>query len=193
MLSTGSPSLTNLQSFGNLYGWNLVKKERTRHLLLVSLNYNYFNNPDFNYGGTSVTPHLVSVFGVGEETNLFTNIGIDLIAMGATPTDYYEDVEGRNYDFGPGIGINIGASINKGIWNIVRFFYSSKWIWTQSEPSDSKHHLHFAWLDFELPLSRNYAISLGSGVYWRSSVYKYEPDINKTTPTIRILVKAALL
>ena len=59
VLSTGSPSLTNLQSFGNLYGWNLVKKEKTRHLLLLSLNYNYFNNPEFNYGGTSLTPHLV--------------------------------------------------------------------------------------------------------------------------------------
>lgn len=192
VLSTGSPSFTNLQSFGNLYGWNLVKKEGTRHLLLVSLNYNYFNNPDFNYGGTSITPHLVSVVSIGKKTNLFTNIGVDLIAMGATPTDYYEDVEGRNYDFGPGIGLNIGASVNKGIWNIVRFFYSSKWIWTQSEPSDSKHQLHFAWLDYEVPLHQNYALSLGFGVYWRNSIYKYEPDVSKTTPAIRIIIKAVL-
>ena len=192
VISTGSPTLTNLQSFGNLYGWNLFKKDRTRHLLLISLNYNYFDNPDFNYGGTSVTPHLVSVFGLGKETNLFTNVGIDLIAMGATPTDYYEDVEGRNYDVGPGIGINLGASINKGIWSLVRFFYSSKWIWTQSEPSDSKHHLHFAWLDVEFPLTEHFALSLGSGVYWRNSVYKFEPDVNKTTPVIRLLVKAAI-
>lgn len=192
VLSTGSPSLTNLQSFGNLYGWNLVKKEKTKHLLLLSLNYNYFNNPEFNYGGTSLTPHLVSVINVGTETNLFTNIGIDLIAMGATPTDYYEDVEGRNYDFGPGIGINIGASVNKGIWNIVRFFYSSKWLWTQSEPSESKHHLHFTWLDFELPMHKYFALCLGFGIYWRNSSYIYNPDVNKTTPVFRVMSKFVL-
>jgi hypothetical protein len=82
--------------------------------------------------------------------------------------------------------------MNKGIWSIARFFYSSKWLWTQSEPSDSKHHLHFAWLDFELPLHHNYALSLGFGVYWRNSIYKYELDVNKTTPVIRLLIKAVL-
>lgn len=192
VFATSSPSLTNLQSFGNLYGWNLFKGNEARHRLLISLNYNYFNNPSFIYGGTSITSHLVSTFKAGKKTNFFTNAGLDIILMGATPTDYYEDVEGRNYDFGPGLGVNLGASVNKGVWSIVRVFYSSKWIWTQSEPSDSKHHLHLAWLDFELPLLESYALSLGFGAYWRNSIYKYNPDINKTTPVVRLSVKAVL-
>ena len=193
VLATSAPSLTNLQSFGNLYGWSLYNKKGNIHKLLLSLNYNYFNNPTFIYGGTSINSHYLSVFKIGKETNIFTNAGLDFIAMGATPTDYYVDVEGRNYDFGPGIGINLGASINRGKWSIARIFYSSKWIWTQSEPSDSKHHLHFAWLDFEIPLYEFFAISLGAGVYWRNSVYKFEPDINKTNPAFRLSVKAALM
>lgn len=193
VLATSAPSLTNLQSFGNLYGWDLFKKKGTMHKLLLSLNYNYFNNPSFIYGGTSINSHFLSVFEIGKETNIFTNAGLDIIAMGATPTDYYIDVEGRNYDFGPGVGINLGASINRDKWSIARIFYSSKWIWTQSEPADSKHHLHFAWLDFEIPLYEYFAINLGMGIYWRSSVYKYEPDINKTNPIVRLSVKAALM
>ena len=191
-ISTRDPMLTNLQSFGNLYGWHLQKGKNTRHTVCATLNYNYFNNPGFTYGGTSVNSHLVSLFNLGAEFHFLTNLDVELIAMGAVPTDYYVDVEGRNYDFGPGIGINLGASLIKGNWNFARIYYSSKWIWTQSEPSDSRHHLHLVWFDVTYPIIDYLAVGLGFGAYWRNSYYENEDDVFKRNRIIRLFLRAAL-
>jgi len=191
-ISTRDPLLTNLQSFGNLYGWHLKKSKDTRHIAVITLNYNYFNNPGFTYGGTSVNPHFVSLYNLGEQFNFLTNLDIELIAMGAVPTDYYVDVEGRNYDFGPGIGINLGASLIKRNWNFARIYYSSKWTWTQSEPSDSRHHLHLVWFDVTYPIIDYLAVGLGLGAYWRNSYYEYEDDVFKRNRIIRLFLRAAL-
>lgn len=191
-VSTRDPLLTNLQSFGNLYGWHIKKGKDIRHILNATLNYNYFNNPGFTYGGTSVNAHLVSLYNSESSVHLLSNVDIELIAMGAVPTDYYVDVEGRNYDFGPGIGINIGGSLTKDNWNLARIYYSSKWIWTQSEPSDSRHHLHLVWIDVMYPFVDYLAVGLGLGAYWRNSYYDYENDVFKRNRIVRLFLRTAL-
>ncbi len=190
-LSTREPVLTNLQSFGSLFGWHIKEGVGSRYSTLITLNYNYFNNPGFNYGGTSINPHLISNYKIGNEISVVTNFDLELIAMGGTPTDYYIDVEGRDYDFGPGIGGNIGASLNKGAWSVIRLFYSSKMIWTQSEPSGSKHHLQMVWVDLSYPIINKLGIGIGIGYYLRNSYYKDEPDIFKSNRIIRLVLKSS--
>ncbi|MCH7774012.1 MAG: DUF3943 domain-containing protein [Bacteroidetes bacterium] len=191
-LSSGSPSLTRLQAYGNLFGQYLMNRKNTQHLLVATLDYNYFNNPGFIYGGTSVVPRLVSRFLIGESTRFITNIGIDLIAMGATPNDYFTDPEGRNYDFGPGIGIILRASIQNYIWDLVEIVYTSKWIYTQSEPARSRHHIHLLMISGQLPIRKYFAIGIGIGAYWRNSYYEDFPDIFRKNPVFRIFFKTAL-
>lgn len=192
-ISTRDPLLTNLQSFGNLYGWHIKKQKDIRHTINATLNYNYFNNPGFTYGGTSVNVHLVSLYNLQSSFDILSNVDVELIAMGAVPTDYYVDVEGRNYDFGPGIGINIGGSLIKNAWNLARIYYSSKWTWTQSEPSDSRHHLHFVWFDVMYPFVDYLAVGLGLGAYWRNSYYKNEDDVFKRNRIIRLFIRLAFV
>ena len=64
--------------------------------------------------------------------------------MGGTPSDYFLDPEGRDYDFGPGVGARFSGALIAGGWNVVTLLYSSGWLWTQSEPSKSKHNVHIA-------------------------------------------------
>ncbi len=149
-----------------------------QHRFVSTLDYNYFSNPGFIYGGTSTVQQIISRFSVGEKTNIVTSIGGEFILMGSTPTDFFEHVEGRNYDFGPGVGINLLGAIKSGIWNVVRLRYTSKWIWTQSEPADSKHHLHMLLLDGGYPITDYIFVGAGAGVYWRNSAYNYPTDIS---------------
>jgi hypothetical protein len=132
-----------------------------------------------------------------------TNVGGEFILMGATPTDYFEDVEGRNYDFGPGVGVNLSGAIRSGVWNLVRLLYTSKWIWTQSEPADSKHHLHLVSLDGGYPITNYIFVGLGAGVYWRNSAYNYpseivdlidnyQTDIQTSNPFVRLYFTLAV-
>lgn len=191
-LSSGSPSLTRIQAYGSLLGFYLQKKKNIQHLLLATLDYNYLNNPGFIYGGTSVASHLISSFKIGSDTRIVSNVAIDFIAMGATPNDYYTDPEGRNYDFGPGIGINLNAAIQNYIWNLVEILYTSKWLYTQSEPAESRHHMHLILVSGQLPIKKYFAVGIGIGAYWRNSYYDEFDEVKMSSPIFRIFFKTAL-
>jgi hypothetical protein len=176
-IGTRGSALTKLQGKGNLFGWDLKKRKTLQHRFVSTLDYNYFSNPGFIYGGASSVQQIFSRYSIGERTNIVTNIGAEFILMGATPTDYFEDVEGRNYDFGPGVGINLAGAVTTGVWDIVKLRYTSKWIWTQSEPADSKHHVHALFLNGGYPKTNFFYAGLGAGVYWRESAYNYPSEI----------------
>ncbi len=176
-IGTRGSALTRLHGKGNLFGWDLKKRKDIQHRFVSTLDYNYFSNPGFIYGGASSVQQIFSRFSISENTKIVTNVGGEFILMGATPTDFFEHVEGRNYDFGPGVGINLSGAVRTGVWDIVRLLYTSKWIWTQSEPADSKHHLHLLFLNGGYPITDYIYVGLGAGVYWRNSAYNYPSEI----------------
>ena len=191
-LSSGSPSLTRIQAYGTLFGNYLYKRKNRQILFVTTLDYTYLNTPGFVYGGTSIDPKLVSRFQIGESTNIITSVGIDLVAMGATPNDYFTDEEGRNYDFGPGFGFNLKASLKNGIWDYLDIFYATRWLYTQSEPAESRHHLHLILISAHLPVKNYFAIGFGIGAYWRNSYYENFDDVFLKSPILRVFFKTAL-
>ncbi len=191
-LSSNSPSLTRIQAYGTLFGNYLYKRKNHQLLFVTTLDYTYLNTPGYVYGGTSIDPKLVSRLQIGETTNIITSVGVDLVAMGATPNDYYTDAEGRNYDFGPGFGFNLKASLRRDIWDYIDIFYATRWIYTQSEPAESRHHLHLLLISGHLPIKNYFAIGLGIGAYWRNSYYYNFDDVFLKSPIVRIFFKTAL-
>jgi hypothetical protein len=201
-LASGLPHFTTMNSSGYLFGYDIQKN---RHQFNVNLDFNYDNlikedisetdttYEGFLFGTTQIYPHLVSRFPIGEKTNIVTQAGINAILMGATPNDYYVDVEGRVYDFGPGVGIRMIAAIQNGIWSYVSVYYYSAWLWTQSQPSDSKHHIHFLSFEAQYPFTAYFSAGIGAGIYWRNSYYENFPDVNKNHPIIKVFFKTALL
>ena len=214
-LASGLPHFTTMNSSGYLFGYDL---EKNKHQFNVNLDFNYnnlikeeYSETDTLYKGllfgtTQIYPHLLSRFPIGEKTDIVTQIGINGILMGATPDDDYVDVEGRVYDFGPGVGTRIVASIQNGIWNYVSVLYYSTWLWTQSQPDNSKHHIHFLQLEAQYPFTKYFSVGISAGIYWRNSYYEaYEGiiggefysreafDVNKTHPIGRLFFRTAIL
>ena len=200
-VASGLPHFTQMNSTGYLFGWEL---EKNKHRFDVNLDFNYNDlikqeiTPEdttykgFLFGTTQLYPHLLSRFPIGEKTEIVTQVGINTILMGATPNDYYADVEGRVYDFGPGIGTRLYASIQNGIWSYFNLLYYAAWIWTQSEPSDSKHHIHFLILEAQYPFTSYFSFGVSAGLYWRNSYYENLPDVRKNHPIIRVFFKTAI-
>jgi len=201
-LASGLPHFTTMNSSGFLFGCDLDNK---KHRFDVNLDFNYNNlikeeyteidtlYKGFLFGSTQIYPHLISRFPIGSKTNLITQFGVNGILMGATPNDYYVDVEGRVYDFGPGVGTRIVAAIQNGIWNYVSLFYYGAWLWTQSEPSDSKHHIHFLVFEAQYPLTEYFSVGISTGIYWRNSYYENFPDVNKNHPVGRLFFRTAII
>ncbi len=201
-ISSGVPHFTNLNSSGYLFGFEL---EKQKHKINVNLDFNYDNlvkeettaidtvYNGFLFGATQLYPHLLSRFPIGEKTEIVTQIGVNAILMGATFNDYFIDVEGRVYDFGPGIGTRLYASIRSGIWDYFRVFYYGAWMFTQSEPSDSKHHIHFLLFEAQYPFTSFFSFGIRAGVYWRNSYYENFPDVNKDHPIVRVFFRTAII
>ena len=213
-IASGQPHFTQMNSSGFLFGYNIQKN---KHQFNVNLDFNYNNlikedisttdtllngeevaladtsYKGFLFGATQLYPHLLSIFPIGEKTNIVTRVGLNAILMGATPDDYYVDVEGRVYDFGPGVGLRINASIQNGIWDYVSLLYYSAWIWTQSAPSNSKHHIHFLILEAQYPFTYYLTFGISAGVYWRNSYYEDYPDVSKNYPIVRVFFRTAII
>jgi hypothetical protein len=204
-----------MNSTGFLFGWEL---EKAKHRFDVSLDFNFndlikeeISETDtvykgFLFGSTQIFPHLSSIFPIGEKTNVVTRIGINGMMMAATPNDYYVDVEGRTNDFGPGVGTRIYAAIQNGIWNYVSVLYYGAWLWTQSQPDNSKHHIHFLILEAQYPITKYFSIGFSTGVYWRNSYYdaysgiiggveytREASDVTRSHPIGRLFFRTAIL
>ncbi|WEK18250.1 MAG: DUF3943 domain-containing protein [Candidatus Pedobacter colombiensis] len=103
--------------FGSIKGWPVSKTENSRHIAVLTANYDYILNQAFSYSGQSFKANLFSEFGLKSKTKINTSIGIGPVLLAAIPEKYLFD--GRSYDFCSGVGLNANAEIN--IKNI--FFY----------------------------------------------------------------------
>lgn len=214
-ISSSEPHLTGMYSSGYLFGWELSEN---KHRFNVDLEFDYTNIIRDNttdadsilfmgilYGDAAINPNIWSIYAIGEKTNIITQFGIDLIIMGGTPNDYYLDVEGRNYDYGPGFGLDISVGIVNGIWNYVNLSYQSAWIFTQTQilnfdesaPLENAgyatHNIHYLKLDLQYPLTKYLSFGVGVGIYWRESYYDFFPDVSKNHPILRIFFRTAII
>lgn len=209
-IASSYPSLTSMNVVGSLFAFELSDNEKTKHSLEATLNYNYINNPGFLYGNASIMENLNSYFKMKGDDALRTRLGIKLIPMGGTPNDYfYDSIDGRTYDFGQGLGWLGSLSYFDGSWEIFSINYGMDFIWTQSQPSFSKHLLHAGSVTLQLPLRDYMVVGVGAGYYKRKSYYFYPegycgynvpgmpetnaPDVTYETPILRVFFKTRIL
>ena len=67
-----SSAVPRVQGRGNLFGWELKNNRSVQHRFVSTLDYNYWSNPGFIYGGTSTVQQIISRFSIGEKTNIVT-------------------------------------------------------------------------------------------------------------------------
>jgi len=185
----GGHLLSQLSARGSLASWP-VSSDR-RHQLALSMEYDYFSNPAVTYGGQSVQLGLVSAFGKpGATWFAQTNVLLDGVVLGATQSDYYATIEGRNYDYGPGLGTLINAKV----------LYKQRWqanlsylgLWTHTiDGANSDHYQDALNAEARYWFSRR----LGAGVsltrYSRHSDYSGLPSVTEDANFVRAFVSTA--
>jgi hypothetical protein len=82
--------------------------------------------------------------------------------------------------------------LKNGIWDYLDIFYATRWLYTQSEPAESIHHLHLLLVSAHLPVKNYFAIGIGVGSYWRNSYYTNFDDVFLKSPILRVFFKTAL-
>ena len=187
----GETGLVNqLSARGSLAAWPLGSGRHNQ--LSLSMEYDYFNNPAFVYGGQSVQFGLVSLIGhPGGDWWGQTSILLNGVILGATQSDLYRSVEGRDYDYGPGAGA-IGTA---------RFLYRNQlqgtaaytglWIHTVDGTS-SAHYQDALTLEARYWATRKVGVGVSFTGYHRHSDYSGLPTVTEHANFVRFFLSEAL-
>ncbi len=182
--------LNRLSARGSIAAWPLGSSGR--HQFSIMMEYDYFANPAVEYGGQSVLAGVVSTFGEeGTDWWAQTNVLFDGIIIGATQSDYYTTLEGRNYDYGPGLGASLSGNLFYKRHLQASLSYLGLWLHT-IDGSNSAHYQDA--LSFEARYWLTNRLGLGASVtrYSRTSDYNDQPDVAQDAGFLRAFVSTAL-
>ena len=175
---------------GSLAAWPLGQDRR--HQVALSLEYDYFNNPAFVYGGQSIQVGLVSVIGAPGKTWWGqTNVLFNGVILGAVQSDYYSTLEGRNYDYGPGLGTILSGRLFYKNRLQGTAAYTGLWIHTV-DGTESAHYQDALLLEGRYWTSRSIGIGLSYTSYNRRSDYAELPEVEDAASFIRVFLSTAI-
>lgn len=178
--------INQLSARGSLAAWPLGTNRR--HQLALSLEYDYFNNPAFEYSGQSAQLGVVTSIGdPGKTWWGQTQVLFNGVILGAVNSDYYQSVEGRDYDYGPGLGaILAGRVVYKNRWQGTVGF-TGLWLHT-IDGTQSAHYQDALLVEARYWATRRLGVGVGYTGYTRHSDYSGQPDVMQAARFLRLFV-----
>ncbi len=169
---------------GNLYSSDLKNSPKTKHRFMVELNYTYIDNKAYQFGQQSVTVGFRSRWHLSDNWKLRGRLGADVIVLGAVNSEFV-GVQDREYDFGPGLGLIVGASLVRKGFQVAEFGYEGLGIHTVSG-ADGNHIIQAGWLRVAWPVFKKWGVGADYFVFLRDSYFKSFPDVTQRNPQLRL-------
>lgn len=180
--------INQLSARGSLAAWALDSSRR--HQVAVSLEYDYFNNPAFVFGGQSVQVGLVSTIGAPGHTWWGqTSLLLDGLILGATQSDY-RTAEGRLYDYGPGLGPILSGRILYKNRLQATIGYTALWLHTV-DGSGAAHFQDALFLEGRFWAGRTIGLGVSYTGYNRESEYRGPATVTQSAKFLRAFVSTA--
>ena len=169
--------LAALETRGTLGGATIRETDKNLQVLGVMMNYDYISNPIVEYGAQSVTGGWISGWNTGAfkvQTQLLAQATI----IGATKSDYYDVQEGRNYDYGSGLGgvAQVAAALPGKLFMRARYIT----LWAPTINGASGSHQQSALLA-EARGVFLHRVGIGARFQWYESrgIYDNLPDVTR--------------
>jgi len=187
-LGKDDSTLLNVVSvYGSITGWKVFTSSQAKHLAILSAN--YIHNAAFFYGGQSIKFNLYSEFTPTKKLKINTTVGAGPVILGAVPDDY--KFQGRNYDYGPGFGINGGGKITVMDHFSAGINYRGGWLITLNG-NPSHYFLHAVSSEIGYTFVNNFSIFMEPGFFSLKGIYNNYPDVNRTYPYLRLSARYAI-
>ena len=191
-LRAGTGSGGNVKEFrvtGRLWAHELTDTaSHVRHILTVMQKLEYESSPAFKYGGQSLSIGFVSMFAAGNGWDLQTSVygegimlgAVDAPRSGAAGTD-------RTYDFGPGLGFAVNASLRVGGFPVLTARWHGAYLHSVSGAS-ADTYTQFPSIEAAVPLTGSFGIGAYAGWYHRRSSYSGLPGETASSPEYRLFL-----
>jgi hypothetical protein len=191
-LRVGTGSGGNVKEFrvtGRLWAHELTDTAATtRHILTVMQKLEFESSPAFKFGGQSLNIGLVSGFAAGGGWDLQTSVYGEGILLGAVDAPR-SGVAGtdRTYDFGPGAGFTVNASLRFRGFPILRGRWHGAYLHSVSGAS-ADTYTQFPSIEVAVPLTGSFGIGAYGGWYHRRSSYSGQPGESASSPEYRVFL-----
>jgi len=189
--ASDSAYLNAAQVNGNLVQWPFHEGEHSIVAGAITMNYDYFHNSAFEYGGQSFTFRLNGVLKRNKPTAYTGYLAAGIIALAAVPDKYLYYGEGRDYDYGPGIAINAGGNIVVKNKLTCTLGYRGGWFRTINGNSSS-YFLNAASAEARYFIGRKISIGMELGHFSVKGYYRDYDDVYRRYPFIRYSIGAVL-
>lgn len=156
-----------------------------RTIFTVLQKIEFTENPAYKFGGQSVEAGLVTSFDLGNGVDLRAEVLAEAIMLGAVDAPR-GGIAGspRTYDFGPGAGYDVSASLRVRRFSVISARWHGSLIHTVSgSPAD--HFTQLPSIEATVPLTPSFGIGAYAGWYQRRSSYTGNPGEVKTYPDLR--------
>lgn len=185
-------TLNQLNIRGNLGGWGLGHSSNPKHRFAAFMRYEYINGRNIEFGGQGFNAGLVSQFGgaTPDKFRMELEVLADFMPIAAVRSDYYETEEGRDYDYGLGLGGYLEA---RAIWPGNGFLrYTGRAIW-QPTLSGFNGYTTQAVTTLEGRYYLSGRIGVGGTATWygRNSVYDDFQDVTSKGTQFRLFASYA--
>jgi hypothetical protein len=180
-----SSALNTLTVMGSIWGKIIGGGEHSTHILRLSMNYDYFHNTTFQYGGQSILMSWLAHYDFSPKFHFNTELGTGAIVLGASPDHYLYYGEGRNYDYGPGVAYNAGCLLNYADKLFATVNYRGGWTFTVNGNS-STYWLQGFKSELRYMIYKGFSVSGVFGNYQLHGYYKDYTDTRDKYPYLRI-------
>jgi hypothetical protein len=171
---------------GLLAATSLARHPKWELLLAANQFYDYTNIKAYKVGAQAFSASLLWRHGVKGDVDVRAAVharGVVLAAISTNPTD----ANVRGYDYGPGVGMMLRASLGPWSRDYVNAELETTWIHTVSgAPHD--HVVHAARVEVDLPVYRGLGLGGGVQLFRRDSLIPRAPNEVQNTPQFRVFV-----
>lgn len=186
----GSRRFSLLQSRGSLASKQLSRSEGMEHQLAAFITYDYFSAPSLEFGGQGFALGPVSRWGSREGFRLETELLATPMPIAATRSDYFLSAEGRDYDYGVGMG---GRAELRAAWaERAQLRATGRYLWEPVLSGFNGNHQQLS-LDLEGRFFVSRQLGLGAAATWyrRESRYDAFEDRTQTGRQFRVFASFA--
>jgi hypothetical protein len=176
--------LGRLVGHGSLIGTEIAHSERAQHLLVAYQDFDYIDNEAYTFGGQSFGAAFVSQYAMGRGYVAHSHLQVNGILLGATKSDYF-NISGREYDYGPGLGIKLSAAFSKNGHQVVGLAHESYFVHSVSGTPEQSL-VTFTRFRFDVPIRAFFGAGADYTLYTSERNYDELPDVSTHNPELRV-------
>ncbi len=181
--SERSRTLQDLRVRGSLAAKPLGS-DSSNSLLALLMTYEYISNPVIDFGAQGFQGGIVTRTNPKNSLHAYGEAMFRFNPIAAIRSDYFVTAEGRDYDYGVGIG---GRAEGRAVWadkGTLRVNGGYIWLPVVSGFSGNHHVFTFS-ADLRGYVNQRLGVGVSYGRLWRRSRYTFKPDVDEDLSEFR--------